>query len=49
MGRFKLGIGWVSAVVALGMCASTDAQAATVTVGSPLTANFTGSSSRTTG
>jgi hypothetical protein len=32
----------VTAVVALGTCGSTGAQAATVTVGSPLTANFTG-------
>ena len=42
MGRFRLGIGCVTAVVALGMCASTGAEGATVTVGSPLTANFTG-------
>ncbi len=42
MGRFRLGIGCVAAVVTLGTCASTGAEAATVTVGSPLTANFTG-------
>jgi len=42
MGRFKLGIGCAAVIAAAGMFASTGAQAATVTVGSPLTATFDG-------
>lgn len=40
--RRPFGIGCVTVIVALGLCASAGAEAATVTVGSPLTANFTG-------
>jgi hypothetical protein len=40
MGRFRLGSGCAAVIAAAGMFASTGAQAATVTVGSPLTATF---------
>jgi hypothetical protein len=40
--RSRLGIGCVTVIVAVGMSTSTGAEAATVIVGSPLTANFTG-------
>ena len=40
MGRFRLGSGCAAVIAAAGMFASAGAQAATVTVGSPLTATF---------
>ena len=40
MGRFRLGSGCAAVIAAAGMFASTGAQAATVTVGSPLSATF---------
>ena len=40
MGKFRLGSGCAAVIAAAGMFASTGAQAATVTVGSPLSATF---------
>jgi hypothetical protein len=40
MGRFRLGIGCAAVIAAAGMFATTGAEAATLTVGSPLTATF---------